>query len=368
MTFYDNRINIRQNNTATIQQLVNYIYSTVEISKFKYKIIDYESDLNILTKQKHYLSANFNGINCLLVFTKIKDKYMSFLVDRKTLTYNINQIKIENVKTTYVNIKLDNSIYNGTIFDGIYINNKRNRTRTFVITDVYYFLGKNITDDDIKHKFMNVTEYLKSNMKTDNRINNLKLSINKLYEPSDIRELLKDMEKSKSIDLKGIVFYPNKSGTKLIFLNTDRKHDVVTNSQSYSQLQSHSPKSVPSPKSKKVKYIAKNDKPIYAVLEIRKTKDPDVYKVFALNTQDEDGIKFKKLGIASIPNTNCSVLCRNIFENKKNDRALMKCLFNNSKNKWIPLEEEKVEKRPIPFSNIEKYFDIVDDDDDNETD
>src|SRR6187397_2240950 len=67
-------------NVRIKQQLINYIYSTVELSNFKYKIIEYESDLPLLLKQKYFVSANFSGSNCLLVFTKIHDKFCSYLV------------------------------------------------------------------------------------------------------------------------------------------------------------------------------------------------------------------------------------------------------------------------------------------------
>jgi hypothetical protein len=59
-----------------IQKIIDYIYSTTEISRFKYKILEYENDLNILTTQKYYISANFSGTSSLLVFIKILDKFL----------------------------------------------------------------------------------------------------------------------------------------------------------------------------------------------------------------------------------------------------------------------------------------------------
>ena len=373
------------------QQLINYIYSTVELSRFKYKIIEYESDLTNLIKQKHFLSANFNGINCLLVFTKIRDKYYSFMVDRKTLTYNQNQINFDTVKITPVNIRLDNSIYNGTIMDGIFILNKRTRSKVFVITDVYHFMGKKMTDDNINHKFMNVTAYLESNLKNDDRINNITLTINKLYEPYEIEKLISDMEKSKGFDFRGYAFYPDKSGTKLIFLNNDSKqppnksstydisektekifHDNNLKCETSNYNIQNKTDNKNESKNRKYIYVSKTNDPIYATLELRKTPAPDVYNIFCAEKETINNKKciiLKKLGIALVPDKECSSKCKNILNKKIKGKALMKCKFNSDKNKWVPIDEDTDNKIPSLLTDIEKNLDLVlqsDTDEENE--
>lgn len=368
---YENNNNNGYNSNIT-EQLINYIYSTVEISRYKYKIIEYESDLTILTKHKHYVSANFNGTNCLLVFTKIRDRYYSFMVDRKTLTYNINQIKFENIKIIPVNIRLDNNIYNGTILDGIYIYDKKTRNKVFVINDIYYFMGKDMTSDNIQHKYMNITTYLEMNLKNDDRVNNIKISINKLYDPTEILKLNQDMEKLKSFEFKGYAFYPDKSGTKLIFLNNDSKQPVnkmVNQILDENETPSNSITEKKISKKKKYTYVCKTDDEIYATLELRKTDSPDVYNIFCAEREIIEGkkcLKLKNLGIALIPNKNCSTKCKTIFSSKINGKALIKCKFHSDKNKWIPLEEDKTSKYPELLSNIEKNLEIILDSDSEE--
>src|SRR5947207_5256190 len=107
----DTKNDFNHENVYIKQQLINYIYSTVELSNFNYKLLEYEADLNLLTKDKYFVSANYSGSNCLLIFVKIKERFFSYLVDRKTLTYNKNSINLDNIKIIPVNIKLDESIY-----------------------------------------------------------------------------------------------------------------------------------------------------------------------------------------------------------------------------------------------------------------
>ena len=103
------------------QQLVNYIYNAIDISRFKYELLQYETELHQLLEKKYFLSVNFSGSNCLLIFPKIKNMNHSCLIDRKTLSYNQQKVNINNVTTYPVNLKLDREIYEGTIFDGIFI-------------------------------------------------------------------------------------------------------------------------------------------------------------------------------------------------------------------------------------------------------
>ena len=78
--------------------LIDYIYSNINISKFKYKLLENYSDLSSFQESsKFYVSANFSGSNCLMVFCKMKGKNYSFMVDRKTLSFNAEQIKYDSV-------------------------------------------------------------------------------------------------------------------------------------------------------------------------------------------------------------------------------------------------------------------------------
>jgi hypothetical protein len=363
------------------QQLINYVYSNVELFKFNYKLLQFESDLPLLIKEKKKVAGTFSGPNCLLVFTKIRDRFHTVLIDKKTLSYNQDQLNLDTVKITPVNIRLDPSIYNGSILDGVL--RQTNNSRTFIITDVYLFRGQNLINDKIQYKMMNITSYLQANLNNGGNMNNLELSVNKLYELSDIDKLKEDIKKTNqnSAVIKGYTFYPEYSGTKLIFLCNNDKRDEQQTSQSQSQSQSqsinlnnaskHSPKhstlknnesSQQKQKKSTIKYVPKTGETIVATFEVRKTPIIDVYKLYLVERDSKNGktiLKSKKMGLAHIPTRECSKLCKDIISNNKKERILMKCKFINDRNKWEPFEEDKEKKYPSCVSDLENKMDLL---------
>ena len=357
--------------------LIDYIYSNINISKFKYKLLENSSDLaNFQESQKFYISANFSGSNYLLVFCKIKNKSYSFMIDRKTLSFNSEQIKYEGVNIIPVNIKLENSIYDGTIIDGIYIKHDKKKEKFFVITDLYMFRGVTTEKDKINMKLLNIETYLDYNMKS---CQNLILTINKLYELENIDKLVNnDIKKTHDFHVRGLSFYPEISGTKLIYVFNDDKDKKVLNKNNNNDSEVYlkekkivNTNNVTNQESKKtkIKYSIKSEfknEEIIFVLELKKTEISDVYKLFAVEEvkkEDKKILKNKKMGIAYIPTKDISLKCKDIFNKNINGRALFKCKFDDNKNKWIPLDEIKNIKIPNKISEIEMKLEIIEETD-----
>lgn len=209
------------------EQLVNYIFNVVDLSRFKFELLQFDTELHQLVEKKYFLSANFSGSNCLLIFTKIKDTYHSCLIDRKSLSYNRQKVNVNDVITFPINLKLDREIYNGTIFDGIFIQGKK---KTFVITDVYFFKGQDYTMSKLDSKLLTTFSYLRSNYNENDKNNNIVLTVNKLYPLAEIESLVEnDIPKIKDFFVRGIAFYPEKSGTKLIYLYGNENKDNKDN-------------------------------------------------------------------------------------------------------------------------------------------
>jgi hypothetical protein len=208
------------------RELIQYIYQTIDISQYRYDVLKYENQLNKFITGTYYVSPNFNGRNSFLVFTKMRGKYYSFLVDRKQLSYTLDKVRFDEVYIHHCNVEIDISLYNGTIFDGVYI--KRGQYHEFIITDVYIFKGADFRETKINHKLFEIEMYLKNiNSQISfirERINakiNLELRVNKLHDVINIRQFvnneLKQCETTHQI--KGVCFYPEVSGTKLIHIS-----------------------------------------------------------------------------------------------------------------------------------------------------
>lgn len=354
------------------EQLVNYIFNVVDLSRFKYELLQFDTELHQLVEKKYFLSANFSGSNCLLIFTKIRDTYHSCLIDRKTLSYNRQKININDVKTFPVNLKLDREIYNGTIFDGIYVQGKKN---TFVITDVYFFKGQDYTMSKLDSKLLTIFSYLRSNYNENEKTNNITLTVNKLHPLGDIETLVEtDIPKIKDFFVRGIAFYPEKSGTKLIYLYGNENKDNNTSGQMmiqpkintkqpqqkqlYQEQISEPIQTTPKiKKQSKLFYCPKKKQDEEYVFQMKTTEMPDVYLLNIVEPVKKDGktlLKTVKIGIACVPTYTRSKWCKELMKNS-NGNILVHCKFNAEKMTWEPIKLA-LSKKP---SSLEE-FEVVD--------
>ena len=364
------------------KSLINYLYSKVNISNYTYKILKFKNDLNELLKEKYFVSANFSGTNCFLIFFTYNEKYFSFLVDKKDLSYSVQKLNFDNIKTIPAKLKIDNSIYTGTIFDGIFIQkNKKNKSDMFVITDVYMLKGQNYQSMNINIKMKTIFEFLKNNY--DDRLNNeLLLSVNCLYELSDINEL-DDVIPSLEYFVRGYCFYPQQSGRNIIYLfsnensqdicknncsdnehknydndhkNYDNEHKNYGNIQQNKKYDSGLYKKIEKnnnlseeEKEKKIIYTPKKDIKKY-IFEMKKTEMADVYILYVVkivkNTKtDKNSLLRVKVDLAYIPNIKKSKWCKDLIVKSVNNSVLVECNYDVDKKKWEPVREVDA-KRP----------------------
>jgi hypothetical protein len=348
------------NDYDTKKQIIDYIYRKIELSNFKYKLIEFEYDLPLLKEKTHFVSPNYNGIHSLLIFVKLKDKYLSFIIDRKTLTYNQAQIDIEKVKIIPVYIRLDESVYQGTIIDGVLLYNNINGVKNFVVNDIYIFRGQDMINEKMNNKMMNITAYLES-MKDDPATNSIYLIVNKLYYLSEIQQLVNlYIPKSKySNSIKGVAFYPEISGTKLIYLYNNCSHDVPNEPENVYISKNQEAKHVKSVKSARESNVEVIGDVITAVFRLKRTDVIDVYNLY-LGQKSIEGdkklLKYKKICIAYIPTKECSFFCKDLFNQSKENAVLVECKYDSEKGKWIPIKQIMDRKRPDLYEKIEKLI------------
>jgi len=395
------------------QELIGYIYRTVDVSQFKYEMLEYESELSRFIQTTYYVSPNFNGKNCFLVFTKIGSKYHSFIVDRRQLSYSLDKVRFENVEIINCNVEVDSTIYKGSIFDGIYI--RRGNEHQFIITDVYHFKGSDYTGVRLDMKLFEIDNYIESIsdqiVSKKDRINSridLNLTVNKIYTLDQIENVIQIISQYSDKQVRGLCFYPEKSGTKSIFMFPNQQRDqknsmgeyvgeiydgsrtnVQHNEQNklqydnkvqpfYSKQLDAQPKNNILKKSlnsggnlgismdsetRKTKgitkriYMAKTDNPIYAILEMKATDTVDVYRLYCVDMIKTDGVtKLKKcqMDIAYIPNIERSEWCRSIINDSVNKSCFVRCVWRENKKKWEPLELNKSVRLPSLIEDIRK--------------
>lgn len=364
--------NTKQNfNDSIKHQLIDYIYSTVDLSQFKYEMLEYEEHLPKLSDKKYYITANFSGINCLLVFTKIRDKFQAFTIDRKTLSYSRNKVDPEKVDLQFISADVDSSIYNGSIFDGVLIHGG-NKTK-FVVSDIYMFKGSDYTNVNLDMKIFELQNYLENSAPRVNSVNNtykkhmqLEIGVNKIYPLNKIEIFVnKIVPKFTDCKIRGLCFYPKISGTKLIFLfgndkrqSTNEVKSVKKPSGSDNELNDNkcNDDKFNDNKLTTYKFISSTSDPVHATLEMKKTDTVDVYKLFSVE-KTQKGIKNilmrKKMGIAYVPTLERSQWCRDTLSKAKKDSVLVKCLFHNREGKWEPVEVDEKSRFPTLFSDID---------------
>lgn len=356
-----------ENDKEIKQNIVNYIYynDNFDLSKYRFKIIESNNDMDILRKQLHFISPNYDGMPCLFViFNKDEMNYV-YMINRKSLVYNISQVVPQNIVMYPMSINVNNLLFDGTIFDGIYISS----SNTYIITDVYLLCGKNMSNIIITDKLLNISSYIKKIHSSDS--NSVKFQINKLYDMKNIIELLKKMkfdeQKCNSSNLehnqikkyentekythhvtndktnnniyssKGIVFYPSKSGTKIIYIFSIKNENIENAELCYEKSKSN--KTIDD--KKKSKYYNLKKKTVYKtsvsyqicfVFDMIKTEIPDVYKLFLTNNKKEHIF----IDIAYIPTLELSK--KFMLEFKNIESQFVNCKFDREKNKWIPID------------------------------
>jgi hypothetical protein len=386
---HENNESIDNINISIKESILDYLYNRIEIGDHKYTIIRNVGDIYELKNDRYYVSGNSCGINSIIIFMKKNNNYYSYLIDRRSISYNRQTLNKAKVRFTEIKLSVDLKIYDGTIIDGILIDNDANKISLknnvlnlnmetnsfgkndnskmlFMITDVFVLNGKSVINMNYKKKMYLMNDIINKYVENNNK-NNIELFISQPYELNQISSLFQEniQNNTKKYNLKGIAFYPELSGSKLIYIfdKNDEKikeellkgvENVDNNSL---KIEDEIDNKDLSNIDKKIiyKYEIKdieNIKEIVLNLEMKKTLINDVYKLYAIFNYKNKYIK-RKIGIAYIPTFVLSLKCKNLFLNKEN--IIMRCLLIN--NKWIPLEESNINK--IDIINLDTRFKII---------
>jgi hypothetical protein len=305
-------------------KIIDYVFSIIDPSKYKYNMLENIQQLNFLKNNEHYVSPNFKGFNYFLLFYRFKDTHRDskesaycVAIDKKNMSYTKKSIDVKKIFMYRIRVMANSSIFMGTLFDAKLIKN------IMLIKDCYFLMGNNIIDMEMNEKMLYLDSII-ANQFHKEYCSNFKIKINKLYKYNMLNEIVTNIIPKCEIEITGLVFYPILSGVYYIFTdkkNIDKPNNVSTpkivSNDSYNMINEITDFLT----SRIYSYENSN---IKKVLYIEPTNMTDVFYVYDNN---------EKLGIAHIPNYKVSTYCR---ENIKEKIKCM-CVFYKAFNKWIPL-------------------------------
>ena len=306
-------------------KIIDYIFSIIELSKYRYNMLENIQQLNFLKTNEHYVSPNFKGFNYFLLFYRFKDNIQKnkessycIAIDKKNLSYHKKSIDIKKVYMFRIKMFAQSSIFMGSLFDTKLIRD------IMLVKDCYYLMGNNICDMEMNEKMIYLDSIIANQFHKD-YCPNFKLKINKLYKYNMLEEIVKNIIPNCELEITGLVFYPFKSGVSYIFTEKaipDKTTSVQNNAKIVSNESYNMIHEIKQFLTDRIYSYETNG--IKKVLLVEPSEITDVFNVY----ENEN-----KIGIAHIPNYKVSTYCR---ENIK-DKIKCLCIFNKNFNKWIPL-------------------------------
>lgn len=303
-------------------KIIDYLFHSVNLSNYRFNMLDDIKQLNFLKNNKHLVSPNFKGFNYFLIFTKVNNISYCVVIDKKKFSYHKNKINIKMVKIIKLKIRSSSSMFRGSIFDAKLIYNKEKYI--MLIKDCYKIIGNDLTKMEMTEKMTYLNNIL-NNQISDNPYFDIK--INKLFDYEKLEDLINNIIPSSKLDIQGLIFYPKYSGIQIIYTSGKKQKKVEINSNENIKNSSFDMitniKNILKSREYSYEQEGKKEK-----LKLEKTNIIDVYNVI-----DNEN---SKLGIAHIPNIKISSYCQEIF--KEVNEKLFLCVYNNNFKKWIPLK------------------------------
>jgi hypothetical protein len=302
-------------------KIIDFLFDSIDLSKFRYVMLNNIQKMNYLKQNNHYISPNYKGYNYFLIFMTINKNNYCVTIDKKKLSYHKNQLDVRNIPIIKIKILTSKSIFNGSIFDCKLI--KNNSKFIMLIKDCFYLMGNCILDMEMKNKMIHIDNIIKNQFNKDPSPN-FKILINKLFEYNDLKKLIKEIMPECSIPTQGIVFFPKFSGVTIIFIEKKiEKINITSNvkNDTYHMIYNL----VNFLKSRDYSYESEGKK---KNMYLKKTDITDVYDVV-------EKFDSERLGIAHIPNLKISHMCQNLIDNVP---VKFLCVYNKKFNKWTPIK------------------------------
>ena len=315
------------------KNIISYLFSNIDLSKYRYSMLKNEKNLHFLKNNSHYVTPNFKGVNYLMLFMMYNNRKYCVLIDKKNLSYHQNSINYYKLNIIKVRMFTNQNLFNGTILDGKLIMEKN----YFLIKGCYVMMNNSLENMEMSQKLGYLNSILKNNFNGKKYCDNFIFKLSKLYNYDDIEDIkLRANKKDKNdIPIVGLEFFPKFSGISIVWLNRKETKSITINNGSRTTI-SNQEKNIENfsydlihnlPKvlmNRSYSYENSDDKKKFY---LKKTNITDVYNVYKLKDK-------KRIGIAHIPNFKIS---RNCQEKITNDYTECECVYYPKFKKWIPI-------------------------------
>jgi hypothetical protein len=306
-------------------KIIDYLFNTIDLSKFRYNMLNNLQRLQFLKQNQHFLTPNYRGYNHLVIFLTVNKTKYCVAIDRKKMSYHKDQMDLKRLNVIQVQVNASKSIFRGSIFDCKLIRTKDNKY-IMLIKDCFHLMGNSLLDMEMNHKITHLDSII-SKQFDQKLLRNFKFKINKLYKYEELHNLIENIIPTCSIPSSGIVFYPKFSGITIVYLEKQVEKIGITSNENVKMESYHIIYNIDKFLKARTYSYEKESKTIKLWLKV--TSIPDVYNL----SKDKDG---DKLGIACIPNLKISHMCK---ESLKTGSKKFKCVFYNKVKRWIPIEE-----------------------------
>lgn len=285
--------NVRNENHKT--SILREIFDNYQIIATENSCTVYDRKYaRLLTSQSNYLlSTNTNGNRYYLYFRRDEfDKNMCVFIDRKICRgYKYPRI-------IYTNFRLNNNIFDGTLFHGELIRTSNDKW-LFLLNDVVAYCGQLVSSQKRIQRIQIMYDFLNNNYISDNILDVCEFQVKQFFHYGDLNYMTSKFINNLPYKVNGIVFNSLFSGkTDLLLLHNfntafvpPKKIQIKSYSKPYS-INSPITSTSPSPKSMNSVNSIKPIKPVKPIKSVNSIKP--IKSVTSISTNIKKPKKLQK--------------------------------------------------------------------------
>ena len=278
-------------------------------------------------------------------------------------------------KIVTVFCRFSDKVFNGTLFKGELIRDKDNNW-IYLIDDLFVDCGENIRNNSKIDRIAKTHKLINNSFIEDTYLQPFSIQIKKYFKPEEVTEMTEKFIPSLNYSCRGIMIHTNHRIFNNLYINFENSYNDQNKNYKKSNIRDAKPidkkivrknittnivktKKPPTPREKtrttmmlsdlnkdkikidtkvsdktKTENKLKFNKSCCVVLNLVKTDNPDVYKLFAVGKAD----RMKRVSYAHIPNIETSKYLQNEFTklDETQDRFNVLCEYIPDGKKWIP--------------------------------